>query len=400
MEGSKVKRKNGFEKPYNSMQIITWILLPLLIVQFILCISPIYPIAASIPISILYIFFSFRSGYFGYKACSTDPIDSRLLVNGDGNDIVSECLDGETKHCWVCETRVGQASMHCKFCNKCVATFDHHCQWLNTCVGEKNYDYFFNAVVNTFLFVLIHTLVSWITTTLYYVNNEVKQMTENIYGVKNTWMIYLIIAFGIITLISSILVGQLLFFHIKLKQRQITTIAFIIEDNAKKREKFKQKMKLKQSRVVAKNRAMREGKRWYFCQLAIGEHLRPFDPICCYTCDPLLQEEKERKIREEQELEMAENDKDEENIKPTRLSLSANQKNSLSSITNTRSNDQQHPAMIPVSATGPKNSKTKTNEKLRMDVDNALQNEARGESNELLNARPNDKSMIRTETHT
>lgn len=400
MDASKVKRKNGFEKPYNSMQIVTWILLPLLIVQFVLCISPIYPIAASIPISILYLFFSFCSGYCGYKACSIDPIDDRLLVNEDSNDNVSECLDGETKYCWACETRVGQASMHCKFCNKCVATFDHHCQWLNTCVGEKNYQYFFYAVVNTFLFVLIHTLVSWITTILYYVNAaDVKQMTDSIYGVKNTWVIYLIIVFAIITLISSILVGQLWYFHINLKKRGITTYAFIVEDNAKRREKFKENMKLKRNRVLAKNKAMREGKRWYYCRLAIGEHLRPFDPICCYTCDPLLEEEKERKIREEQELEMVENGKDIKDINTTPLSLSVDQKISLSSSTHNRSDIQKLPTMIPVPSKEAKKSKTKTNEKLRVEIDNALQNEARGESNETLNTRPNDNSMIRTDTH-
>lgn len=167
-------RTNGFQRPFNPMQIGTWALLPVLLLQFLLFATPILPLAASIPCTIAVFACGLASAYFTYRCCTVDPVDERLCrhlnrqrhanteqtdngengatANNDDDETNEERGSGENdavKFCWVCSTDVHESSMHCKFCNKCVKRFDHHCHWLNTCVGEANYDNFFGAVGST-----------------------------------------------------------------------------------------------------------------------------------------------------------------------------------------------------------------------------------------------------------
>ena len=139
-------RSNGFEKPYNPMQIGTWLLLPTLILQFVFFATPILPLAASIPCTIGVVACGISTAYFTYWCCKIDPIDTRLKChlheqqqnngetsitqNGFNNDEIND--NDPTKFCWVCSIDVHETSMHCKFCNKCVENFDHHCHWLNS----------------------------------------------------------------------------------------------------------------------------------------------------------------------------------------------------------------------------------------------------------------------------
>lgn len=289
------------------MQMITWFLLPTLVLQFLLSISPVLPIAASVPTTILFLCLSLCSAYFGYKACSIDPIDPRLCsTNNDTTSTTNDIIEGDTKYCWVCETRVGVKSMHCKFCNKCVDTFDHHCQWLNTCIGKKNYQYFYKAVVSTALFVMVHMITSLILSFLYFYDvGSIKESSDSLYGIDMAVNVYFVIVFGIVTLGSSLLVGQLWFFHFNLRKNQMTTYSYIIEDNGKRREKYRSKMALKRQRTIAKNNAIRDGERWMYIRLSVSEKLKIIDPLgCCIPCDP-IQSKNDQKTKDNN-LEAAE----------------------------------------------------------------------------------------------
>lgn len=133
----RLTRKNGFSPPYTPAQISTWIFLPTLVVEYLLVVSPLLPLAASIPCSILFCSLAGFSVGYAYKAMKTDPSDPRLVHHRQQNN---ECQNSEsgvsrsnwdpqdpTKQCWICDIQVGVKSMHCKFCNKCVDHFDHHC---------------------------------------------------------------------------------------------------------------------------------------------------------------------------------------------------------------------------------------------------------------------------------
>jgi hypothetical protein len=156
------RRRNGLTPPYSRAQMSAWVALVATAIQFPLFCSPVMPLAASVPMTL--VFFSFVTGtiYYGTLALGVDPMDPHLAqhlkeeeqnTNGAGaadadtqeasnkdstkglgavhaycNPVRQGPLPDEPmKQCWICDTQVAEHSMHCKFCNKCVYHFDHHC---------------------------------------------------------------------------------------------------------------------------------------------------------------------------------------------------------------------------------------------------------------------------------
>jgi len=320
------------------MQIATWILLPLLLLQYLFFLSPVLPLGASIPLSIIFVVFGLLSVYYGYKVTIIDPIDERLQchldrqANGGNNgprqhspnlahqnglkicgsmSCLSASKEGDasppslsfqpaeneesiTKFCWVCQTRVHEKSMHCKFCDKCVDHFDHHCQWLNTCVGKRNYMYFFRTVCCLAGFLSVQSVSSVAIVIAYFVQlNEWEtkgtkggtyDRMSSVYGGNNeTGLIVVIIVFMVAVTLFLGLVGQLLVFHIGLQREGISTYEYIVRDNQKKREKSNEK----RDKKARRNQAIEEEKRkgnLAIC-LMLGEY--------CTLCDPLKEEDEE-----------------------------------------------------------------------------------------------------------
>lgn len=145
-DAERIRRSNGLSPPFTTPQVSTWIFLPTLVVEFGLFVSPLLPLAASIPCTILFCVCAAASAYYGLQAMRTDPADPRLGAschmgrmshlhgpqdpnNPHHNAVCRPIWDPNepTKQCWICDIQVGEKSMHCKFCNKCVDHFDHHC---------------------------------------------------------------------------------------------------------------------------------------------------------------------------------------------------------------------------------------------------------------------------------
>jgi palmitoyltransferase len=148
MNNERPRRVNGLAPPYTSAQLSTWVFLPLLVLEFLLCVSPLLPLEASIPCTLLFCFFAAAATCYAYMAMKLDPADPRLLAaedsssdeelnnNTSNNHTATDSRkpkqpqwdpEEPTKQCWICDIQVGEKSMHCKFCNKCVDHFDHHC---------------------------------------------------------------------------------------------------------------------------------------------------------------------------------------------------------------------------------------------------------------------------------
>ncbi|KAL7520875.1 hypothetical protein ACHAWX_005570 [Stephanocyclus meneghinianus] len=317
------RRTNGFQRPFNPMQVGTWILLPTLLLQFLFFASPILPLAASIPCTIAVFSCGFFAAFFAYYCCAIDPIDERLrrhLANRENggtngtsvsrnqslsNEVYAEPEAGPTKFCWVCGIDVNEASMHCKFCDKCVASFDHHCHWLNTCIGRSNYDYFFRTVGSTLALVLAHGGVLAGLVVSFFVQYTSKKAGSEIDRAStlqrsNDWFgaeagvaiaavntVFLVIDGSCISLL-----GQLFLFHLRLRREKITTYAYIVRDGQRKREASREKMQMGRKRIIALNDAKREGKLTRRCFLMaagcpfVGEYI-------CKPCDPLRYDDKE-----------------------------------------------------------------------------------------------------------
>jgi hypothetical protein len=178
------KRRNGLTLPYSAPQVSAWIALIFTLLHFLVLISPLLPIAISIPLTILFVAMIFTVCYFGLRCLAIDSMDPHLAralyvhskqqeeeeqgsndQNSNNNHrkrnpanntketslsnwiyqlynpppmqpppIVTNAATGEIemKQCWICDVQVHEQSMHCKYCNKCVGHFDHHC--MCTCV--------------------------------------------------------------------------------------------------------------------------------------------------------------------------------------------------------------------------------------------------------------------------
>lgn len=206
--------------------------------------------------------------YYGYLTTKTDSMDERLyehlyhhphpnatkkLREGEdkaGRRLSNDAEDEEnkesfrsddttgTKYCWVCQTNVYDLSMHCKFCDKCVQRFDHHCMWLNTCIGEANYQTFFKTVTYTFLLILWHFLTIIVFTVLYFMDLEdmKRRSSEWLQSGKSEALLGINLTFLVFTGFASTLVLQLLYFHVGLRRKNITTYEYILQDSVKKRE--------------------------------------------------------------------------------------------------------------------------------------------------------------------
>ncbi|KAL7551076.1 hypothetical protein ACHAWF_014277 [Thalassiosira exigua] len=302
-------RTNGFQKPYNPMQIGTWLLLPTLLIQFLFFATSILPLAASIPCTICVFICGGFSTYFSYLCCKIDPIDDKLrrhLARQNGGEDVGDGEEGDdnTKYCWVCSIDVHESSMHCKFCNKCVSNFDHHCHWLNTCVGKANYNYFFCAVGSTLSLVLVRGGILAFLVISFFIQ-YVQEMDGGSGGSvllrSNSWFgLNAGLAVAIVNcvflaadVVCIALLVQLFFFHIRLRHESITTYEYIVRDGERKRALEREKMSLDYRRLSALQQAEREGRvvrKWLLRAAGcpyVGE-------VVCRPCDPLRQDEKDK----------------------------------------------------------------------------------------------------------
>jgi DHHC palmitoyltransferase len=302
-------RVNGLSKPYAALQIATWVCFPVLILQFLFFVSPLLPLAASIPCTLLFFACTLATAYYGYKACIVDPIDRHLakhlqetgeampssqdakpkgllkLFYTTTSQIALPQEEEPMKYCWVCEISVAEHSMHCKYCNKCVSHFDHHCLWLNTCVGDTNYMYFYRILWSISAMLVVHIGIMLGLVIDIFTHGATEERADAWFNSDLSGVVLgVLIFFLVFDTICLSAAAQLLFFHVGLRRKNLTTYQFIVTDNARKRQERQTKKERQSKRVVAVAKASLEGETFLALRLKMGQH-------CCAPCDPLPDEE-------------------------------------------------------------------------------------------------------------
>ncbi|XP_073747218.1 uncharacterized protein [Callorhinus ursinus] len=152
----------------------------------------------------------------------------------------------QNQYCHLCEVTVSSKAKHCSACNKCVSGFDHHCKWLNNCVGSRNYWYFFFSVASASAGLLCLIVILLYIFIQFFINPE-ELRTHPYYekvSNKNIWMLFLplfpvktktpvVLGIGVFVLlldvISLLLLGHLLIFHLYLMVKKLSTFDYMTQ---------------------------------------------------------------------------------------------------------------------------------------------------------------------------
>ncbi|KAL3913451.1 MAG: hypothetical protein SGILL_006486 [Bacillariaceae sp.] len=273
MTAARPRRKNGLAPPYTAAQLSTWVFLPILVLEFLFFVSPILPLAASIPCTLLFCLFAFTSTFYAYMAMKVDPKDPRVPSEINGGDVCTAVVDPEepTKQCWICDIQVGEKSMH----------------WLNTCVGKANYHFFFRCMISIAIMLVIQaTIQIALILDIYLGNGNTKQRAEEWFKADATIAVVIVMGIFIFCNLAALsLIGQLLLFHLKLQRKGLSTYQFIVQDNQRRRERARENEELQMRRTMAVAHAKTEGKGCYALQLQMGGFCREKCQLAC--CDPL-----------------------------------------------------------------------------------------------------------------
>lgn len=145
----------------------------------------------------------------------------------------SEVFDGSQFefYCSNCDSHVADKSKHCKRCNRCVSNFDHHCKWVNNCIGGKNYKIFLGLIISVFFSCGSFCAIGAFFIKLYFSQDErMQEYTAKILTDEIIFHIFFVLVwiFGIITVVFVILDLNLIFFHIWLMRKKISTYEYIL----------------------------------------------------------------------------------------------------------------------------------------------------------------------------
>uniref|UniRef100_K7FHC7 Palmitoyltransferase n=1 Tax=Pelodiscus sinensis TaxID=13735 RepID=K7FHC7_PELSI len=253
-------RRNGWSWPPHPFQIIAWLLYVFFALIGFGILVPLLP-HHWVPAGYICpgVFFVCHL-VVHFSAVSIDPADANVRKNKYLGQLATFSRNQhahviENRHCHVCDVDVSSKSKHCGTCNKCVCGFDHHCKWLNNCVGERNYWLFLNSVVSAILGLLLLLLIAFYVFVEFFTNPMMLRTNQHFEVVKNhtdIWFVFLpaapietqapaiLILAGMLILLgllTVILLGHLLIFHIYLMWNKLTTYEYIVQQRPRQEMK-------------------------------------------------------------------------------------------------------------------------------------------------------------------
>uniref|UniRef100_A0A3B4C9S3 Palmitoyltransferase n=1 Tax=Pygocentrus nattereri TaxID=42514 RepID=A0A3B4C9S3_PYGNA len=244
-------RTNGWSWPPHPFQLLAWLLYLYFAVTGFGVFVPLLP-SHWIPAGYICTGITFVCHLFVHlTAVSIDPADYNVRAKSYKGplpvfDRTKHAHVIENCHCYLCEVDVGPKSKHCSACNKCVASFDHHCRWLNNCVGSRNYWLFLNSVISALLGIFLVVIIASYVFIEFFLDPSKLRSDKHFQQVKNesvVWFVFLPVApvstagpaipalAGVtiaLGLLSCLLLGHLLCFHIYLMWNRLSTYEYIV----------------------------------------------------------------------------------------------------------------------------------------------------------------------------
>lgn len=250
------RRKNGFQSPFDPLQMCTWGLFPLILTHYYAFLYFLLwdQLSTKIILTCLFTLFAIGASISVLLTCSIDPADDILC----GLTPVPTANDNSHIYCYLCEVYVDNSSKHCRYCDKCVTRFDHHCKWLNTCIGAKNYSAFLSIVLFVFLLTVeslalsIALMVESFAFPVQFHNriNDTNRFSSylgseiSLEGLQALLVISVVILFVLVAMVI-----QLGGFHIVLLSKGLTTYDFIVQEQKKARDAEAERLKQQTERL-------------------------------------------------------------------------------------------------------------------------------------------------------
>lgn len=272
-------RVNAWQSPFSLLQICTWAIFPVLVIQFGVLAAPLLWKETVLPLSVVFCVILVIVLTLASIVCSIDPVDdesrkTRIALLGEDTEAEArgplaflECSERATEgtestasasaamsKCWICNCHVKRSSKHCSECKKCVENFDHHCFWLNTCIGRKNYRWFFTLVVFVFILTLfcMGTFVALLVDAIDKPDDITSRCASSFLEVDTIGGVYAIVISQILVLFPLVsLVAQLFGFHLHLVAHDMTTYEFIIGANTRASERRRAKRERQEAAIAS-----------------------------------------------------------------------------------------------------------------------------------------------------
>ncbi|KAI3892288.1 hypothetical protein MKX03_030690 [Papaver bracteatum] len=177
-----------------------------------------------------------RSTRHDYSFCSTlGGVFCGCMVKEDcRNDeeyMQQQAGEEDALFCTLCNAEVRKFSKHCRSCDKCVDGFDHHCRWLNNCVGRKNYVTFVSLMAFSLLWLAVECGVGIAVLVLCFVDKKgtANRIEERLgVGFSRPILASLVAICTAVSLLATVPLGELFFFHMILIRKGITTYEYVV----------------------------------------------------------------------------------------------------------------------------------------------------------------------------
>lgn len=226
-------RVNGFQMPWDTHQMASWVVFGMLLMGHLALYVPLHTDAIGIALTAVWGVFAIGVVFSCSKCCGINPCDPACTEQQATADdpVAAAALSRQTTnthYCRMCAIAVHSSSKHCRRCDKCVIGFDHHCPWLNTCVGARNYKYFLALLATTFCVATIQFGMLVQASVLILTSPAQQEKLQSVYGMPRLAYGVLLVLVALLLVATWLLIVQLGTFHIALMHKGMTTFQFVL----------------------------------------------------------------------------------------------------------------------------------------------------------------------------